>query len=504
MEEPGSIVRSVSLSASSFGRIIIGFPTCFDSRFDSCKRIWIKTPIGWDLVRQASLNKLMHSIYGNTTLRIQSKDSDLQAVAVLKLDNLIPPNNQPAFQYSRDLLLSFRNPDTVAESHILTTTQFHSTSSSAKPCFRTGRRRKILLPSGDFFFKKTKRRGIHRIHEFTHQTGQLPPPRGAPGAPRSHEECPHGLGTQGMSRGAVRRRLQRRAYCRWLRHAKQDRVKGVGPPRPVPGRPQHAAQSRAAWFRQSLLWQETFRRRKGRKVRNFPTTTPIQYDKGFRFGTLNVQGFADTLKLKNSIQLMEEHKLDVLFLTETKSYSYYSYLSEQYLVILSGNYRQKHAGVGVIIAPRVRPHLLEVIQVNPRLIHVCFKKQGGNIHLLGAYAPHSGLALEEERIPFWDEVEDHISKIPLPEPMFLTGDFNVRFQAKHKHDGGVLGPFVYGKGTRYIDHNSGSNRTLCINFLKRQDMLEVASFRTPNMMSHITYRVKLHPQKTGHSSCWTP
>ena len=192
---------------------------------------------------------------------------------------------------------------------------------------------------------------------------------------------------------------------------------------------------------------------------------------------------------------MEEHKLGVLFLTETKSYSYYSYLSEQYLVILSGNYRQKHAGVGVIISPKVRPHLLDVIQVNPRLIHVCFKKQGGNIHLLGAYAPHSGLDLEEERIPFWDEVEDHISKIPLPEPLYLTGDFNVGFQAKHKHDGGVLGPFVYGKGTRHIDHNSGSNRTLCINFLKRQDLLEVASFRTPNMKSHITYRDKAAPPK---------
>ena len=151
--------------------------------------------------------------------------------------------------------------------------------------------------------------------------------------------------------------------------------------------------------------------------------------------------------------------------------------------------------LGVIISPKVRPRLLDVIQVNPRLIHVCFKKQGGNIHLLGAYAPHSGLDLEEERIPFWDEVEDGISKIPLPEPLYLTGDFNVRFQARHKHDGGVLGPFVYGKGSRHIDHNSGSNRTLCINFLKRQDMLEVASFRTPNMLSHVTYRDKAAPPK---------
>ena len=52
-------------------------------------------------------------------------------------------------------------------------------------------------------------------------------------------------------------------------------------------------------------------RRKGRKVRNLPTTTPLEYGSSLRFGALNVEGMADTLKLKSSIQLMVEHKLDV-------------------------------------------------------------------------------------------------------------------------------------------------------------------------------------------------
>ena len=70
-------------------------------------------------------------------------------------------------------------------------------------------------------------------------------------------------------------------------------LRGWAPPHPVLNRPQQAAQS-----------------------------TPFQYDSGSRFGTLNIQGFAGTLTLKNSIQLMEEHKLDGLFVTETKSTSY--------------------------------------------------------------------------------------------------------------------------------------------------------------------------------------
>ena len=94
----------------------------------------------------------------------------------------------------------------------------------------------------------------------------------------------------------------------------------------------------------------------------------------FRVGSLNVQGFADTLKLKNALQLMQEHRLDVLMLTKTRSNSYYSYISEQHLVILSGNNCDKFAGVGAIISPTARPHLLDVIQVNNRILHLAFAK----------------------------------------------------------------------------------------------------------------------------------
>ena len=165
------------------------------------------------------------------------------------------------------------------------------------------------------------------------------------------------------------------------------------------------------------------------------------------------------------------------------------------MIILSGNQVDKNAGVGVIISPQVRPHLLDVIQVSPRVIQTSFKKRGGNIHLLGVYAPHSGLDFDSVREPFWDKLEEHLSKIPQPEPVYVTGDFNVRFQASHKNDEGVTGPFTFGKGTRYIDHNATSNRSLCVKTMKLQGMVEVASYRTPNPVHHITYRDKAAPPK---------
>ena len=163
------------------------------------------------------------------------------------------------------------------------------------------------------------------------------------------------------------------------------------------------------------------------------------------------------------------------------------------MVILSGNHVDKNAGAGVIISPQVRPHLLDVIQVSPRVIQTSFKKKGGNIHLIGVYAPHSGLDFDSVREPFWDKLEEHLSKIPQPEPVYVTGDFNVRFQAAHKNDEGVTGPFTRGKGARYIDHNAASNRSLCVKTMKLQGMVEVASYRTSSPVHHITYRDKAAP-----------
>ena len=201
-----------------------------------------------------------------------------------------------------------------------------------------------------------------------------------------YEECfPQMDRAQPLSRGSLRRRLRRRAYRDWNRQREQERMKGPGPPHPALTKPKNAALTRAKWFRDTVYWQEHHTRRKGRKVRNFPTTTPLSYDSKIKFGSLNVQGVADTLKLKNAIQLMKEHRLGVLLLSETRSTSYYSYTSEQHLVILSGNKSDRFAGVGAIISPWLRPYLMDVIQVNNRIIHLAFKKQGGNLRVIGVY-----------------------------------------------------------------------------------------------------------------------
>ena len=242
------------------------------------------------------------------------------------------------------------------------------------------------------------------------------------------------------------RKLRRRAYRSWRAKCKQSQVWGACSPTPFSPPHKKATRYRATWLRQSLFWQTHLTRQKRPKARKPQTTPQLPYDRKLRVAALNVQGFADTLKLKNCIQIIQEHNLDLIILTETKSTNYYSYISEEHLVILSGNSRDKHAGVGAIISPRLRPYLADVIQVNPRILHLCFQKRGGAIHVVGCYAPHSKLDFDTVREPFWEQLETHVNKIPQPEPVYVTGDFNVRFQATHKNDGGGVGSLYIWQG----------------------------------------------------------
>ena len=289
------------------------------------------------------------------------------------------------------------------------------------------------------------------------------------------------------------RKARRRAYRQWRRHHNQGSDRGADSPGPLRLESTKATPKRSKWFQQTLHWQEGAPRRKKPTKAEPKTTPPLSYNSKLRVGALNVQGLADTLKVKSLVQLMQEHNLGVIMLSETRSTSYYSYLSEQHLVVLSGNTRDKYAGVGAIVHPKLRPHLADIVQVNSRIIHLTFNKKGGKVHVVGCYAPHSGHDLEAVRQPFWDTLEECLEKIPQPEPIYVTGDFNVRFQAQHPKDQGVTGPYTYGKGRKHIDHTASSNRSLCVRTLQLLNMVEVASYRTPNPVHHITFKDKAAP-----------
>ena len=498
------------------------------------------------LVKQSSLNKLAHICNGNTTPQHYT----------LRLADLIPSTNevrpQPLslysslygddhtssdLRYSRRFLLQYRgNPNpfdnnqrnlpscrtsnnalpqnqrtwpvmipyeqlngyvlySYGPHHNQTTPRFkgsaHAAATSKK---RSGCRIRYRDPQGRFVNYRSTKGRRSRIHPIKLlDNPRTPPSGGVPGALRASEECHSIERWDNAVGGGARRRFARRAYRRWRASCNQGKERGADSPTLAHPQSTKATQRTSKWFRQTLLWQEGMQRKKKGKPVKTKTTPPLDYHAKLRVGSLNVQGMADTLKLKSILNLMATHNLDVVMLSETRSTNYYSYTSEQHLVIMSGNSRDKYAGVGAVIHPSIRPHLADVVQISNRILHLSFNKKGGRLHVIGVYAPHSGLDFETVREPFWTRLEEVVEKIPQPEPVYVTGDFNVRFQASHPNDLGVTGPFTYGKGRRYIDHSSSSNRSLCVKAMQTLGMQEVASYRTPNPSHHITYRDKTAP-----------
>ena len=334
----------------------------------------------YSAILQHTLNKRQHSLHGNTAMCL----NDLIPIEVpriitlmdhlpLKVDHYYQFSSQVPQQFSRDKLLQYRQVSQVPPLGVIKTTPLSQLNLGCPPS-RTGKRRVCFTSDGRkiFFRYKPKSSKKTSIHEFdtikgTKLTRRTPPPRGTPGAFKADEECPQKEGNKAQSRGAIRRSLRRRMYRKWLSFCKKHREKQVGTVDPFPSMPKKAALNNARACRQTVLWQNNIKRKRARKGSRKQTTPPLRYDSKLKVGALNVQGFADTLKLKTCLQIMGESNLDVLFLTETKSTSYYSYTSEEHLVILSGNNKDKHAGVGVIISPRIRPFLLDIVQVSTRI-----------------------------------------------------------------------------------------------------------------------------------------
>ena len=233
---------------------------------------------------------------------------------------------------SRSFLLQCRpTPCSDPFVPLLTTAHLEGTAQNPSPIVRaarTGRSTVFRNPNGQIICRKkpkAERGWVMRIH-LTKNTRRTPPPAGAPGAHFGwNKECTPKHDPAKVPSRRSPASLHRRAYRKWAREYKKECGRGVGTPNAAGPLPKKPAQSRAFWFKKFLCWQEHRRRRKKGRATNYPTTTPLSYGYKLGMATLNVQGSADTLKLKNSIQLLKEHNLDVLFLTETRPHSYYTY-----------------------------------------------------------------------------------------------------------------------------------------------------------------------------------
>ena len=235
------------------------------------------------------------------------------------------------------------------------------------------------------------------------------------------------------------------------------------------------------------------------------TTPPMLYGTRLRVAAQNVQSLAELLKHQSVLDIIRSRCLDLLFLTEiAHSQSYYQFRSEGYFFISNGNKKDKYAGVSAVIAPSMMPFLKEINQHSARCIQVTFASSSGDIHFIGVYAPHNKHDVEQVKRPSWQTLDHVLKKIPLPEPVYVLGDFNVRLQGRRKGEEHIIGPHVYGLGKLHIRNEDGSNRQLYSSLLDQNDCVDALTFKQPNLFHHITYRDKNPPPKTWSSFVLDP
>lgn len=382
---------------------------------------------------------------------------------------------------------------------------------------RTGRRRSHWTYDGKVYFRRSKNKSTstspttppqNSYNSLPKNSSQIslaarqpaPPPRGAPGATQvANEECsPTPLAVTLVERGSPARRIRRQLYRNW-----RKRVQGsipwcrVGSGTKSKGQPTRAVrrppkESNASQFRRRILQQPQHFQQQGASITQ-PYTPPLTYGSSLKVGELNVQGMADPIKHTLIKELMVDQNLDILFLTETRSTSYHSFQSGGFLFIINGSHQDKFAGVSAVLSPQTRSHLKCVQQISPRLLHLVLRAHSGDHHFIGAYAPHAGLDFHRVREPFWVDLEKLLSCIPMPQPVFILGDFNIRLQGRRHTEGEILGPFVFGKGKQFANTEATSNRTLYLNFLQQNEACDVMTHKTGNPLHQISFKDKAPP-----------
>ena len=428
-------------------------------------------------------NRLMHSLVGNTTSQADSittlqlnsllfyshPTSGICPPKIISLcDSLAPIPEGNTAAYPRNTLLAFREPKTTPQvtAPPITPSLAHrplSTRGGRRRTLRVGKH-KIILPKPQIKthnFQRSKGplatpQGLnHRPREFKPNSTiksvakePAPPPSGAPGAATAaNEEC-----------------------------------------KPLP-----AGKNNAKFFRHLILRNATHKGPQRKKQLLPLATPPMDYGVTIKVGAQNVQGIAELLKHQQCLDIMIGMDLHLLFLTETKTTTYYTYNSQGHLFIINGAKQDKYGGISAIVSPSMRPYVKDVFQHSSRILHVVIASSSGDTHFIGVYAPHDKLDFETVKAPFWLLLQEVLDKISQPEPVYILGDWNIRLQGRKANEQDVLGPHVYGKGVLYAKTGPERNRDLYINLLKSTDSCDVLTYKTPNLLHQVTYRDKAPP-----------
>ena len=155
-----------------------------------------------------------------------------------------------------------------------------------------------------------------------------------------------------------------------------------------------------------------------------------------RIGCMNVRGCNEESKKEEIVRMMDECKLDVLALSETKVRGKGEWKMEGVRGYRSGG-RAAKRGVAVLMSKEMWEGMYEHKEINERIMYVKVKTGGKKLVFVSVYIPAEGNKEERER--YWEELGECIESFKVGEKVIVLGDMN----AKVGDEGieGVIGSF---------------------------------------------------------------
>ena len=165
----------------------------------------------------------------------------------------------------------------------------------------------------------------------------------------------------------------------------------------------------------------------------------------------------------------------------------------------NSNYRVapdfENAGVAIVVKNTLIDALVDVKQINGRLMKISFGAQCSPISFFCAYAPHSSYDMEYKE-EFYNQLSDEIASTT--GIYYIGGDFNARIHHVRDADKDVCGPNILGRGLQYLmsmNDKTRENRDLFLSFAKIHGtkILNSLFLKPPHKL--VTYKSKIQGEQ---------
>lgn len=144
-----------------------------------------------------------------------------------------------------------------------------------------------------------------------------------------------------------------------------------------------------------------------------------------RIGSWNITSWNS--RDQEIIMELNKHKIEICALSELKKRGRGNTRYQNYILFYSGKEKNQRAqaGVGILLHDKFENNIEEVHYVNSNIMYISLKTKTERTYFISVHAPDISKP-KEERISFFEELQQVLDEIPKNSKVFILGDLNSR------------------------------------------------------------------------------